>query len=135
MWIRKSFPEIISQKRDRLFWNIGGVILLWAGLAGVLNFVDELPPRGLAASLLSIALLGGLALLPWRFSRRRSHERENTLICHRCNRVKSADGRSVCPCGGKYFTLTEMKWVSSRSVRLERDFRPQPSLTVARNSA
>ena len=111
------------------------MILLWAGLAYVLNCFDELPPRGLPASLLCIALLATLAFLPWHFSRRRSLARKNTFICQRCNRVKSADGQPVCSCGGRFFTLADMKWVPPLPARPDSASGARPALTVARNSA
>jgi len=114
MWIRKSSAELTLERRSRLIRNICLIALLWAGLWYALShFRPYLGAslRNSALDLMSVALIG-VILLVWRLVWPTHEEHQNTLICDRCNIVKSYDGQLTCKCGGEYRSLLEMKWIT-----------------------
>ena len=114
MWILKSTEELRMESRLRQGLAIGLVLLLWAGFFCLGRFYLSSSGQVLLDYHEELMILAGLASvwLVWSTARRRRQPRQNTVICDRCNLVQHAEGGSICKCGGTYFTLEEMKWVS-----------------------
>ena len=118
MWIQKSPSEITAAKRSKLLQAacldalVG--VCLWYVLVRLAVFYGLLPASSISpwvAGAVVLLILPASWLGAWRMKRKRSR----TLVCDRCNVVKSADHQllcQACQCGGHYRTLAEMKWIN-----------------------
>jgi hypothetical protein len=129
MWTRKAPEEMASEKRTNLMRNLCGVLLLWVVVWYALASFRPLfgqPLRDSTMALMGIALIVAI-LLVWRLVWQTRQRRQNTMVCDRCNAVKSADGQQNCKCGGQYLTLLEMKWITQVPEK-----QPRPTKTADR---
>ena len=122
MWRPKTAGEKLADKRSRRLRRISlavavcAVLLyavavspLWHGrsLGGLVLPIPRLVPD----AVLNIVLVGlALAVGCWA-SCSRANQRNATMVCQKCHRIKTDDGQTQCDCGGKFLGLDEMKWV------------------------
>jgi hypothetical protein len=114
MWKQKSPDEVAAEKRVNLLRNSCWVALLWACLWYGLLRLRPYFGRSLqdaSVDLMGLALVGSI-LFVWRLSWQAHQKNKETLVCDRCNSLKSADGQLTCKCGGQYLTLLQMKWTA-----------------------
>jgi len=115
MWIRKSPAEISAEKRATLLRGTCLDVLLAAGLWYCLvrlSMFLGLVSRSSVSVYVGCAVITVFLPAAWYSTRRK---RSNTMVCDRCNALKTADDQPNCNCGGQYYPLTEMKWVSNAS--------------------
>lgn len=115
MWIRKTFEERSAEKRAAIIRNFFYLIVFYAVASFLTICAGRLLGRQVSnqaaavdGAILTVLILGLVSLLG--AERRRSLR--HTVVCERCNCVKSSDGENKCTCGGNYFSLSEMKWSS-----------------------
>lgn len=117
MWIRKSYTEVQSEKRSRLLRATCFDILLggglWYLLVRLLAFCGILPAHSISLYI-GCAVVAFILPAAWFANRKGYGKRAATLVCDRCNALKTADNQTTCYCGGTYIPLPEMKWVNSK---------------------
>ena len=83
---------------------------MWYALVRLFVIFGVLP-RESVSGCVGCAVVAVILPAAW-FDNWRAHRKsKNTMVCDRCNLVKSADGQLTCECGGQYVTLPEMKWI------------------------
>jgi hypothetical protein len=127
MWVKKTDREILDDRRKErkrvtiltiIFWVLSSLILVvrpnrYALMNGAspgweLVWSQITSPRRIVASVFISGVLL-LTLFWWpRFSGKR---RPTSVICPKCEKVKSPDDQWQCQCGGRFVNLDEMKWV------------------------
>jgi len=110
--------ELSSEKRAKLIRNTVWVVMLWLGAWFFLAHstgIFGLSLRDAGLILVGAALVGLMLGIVWLLDSRGGKTINNTMVCDRCNTVKSTDGNFNCQCGGHYFSLNEMKWVNEDS--------------------
>jgi len=122
MWIKKTDVEIRRSKKQRRVREIANAILLWAGLSIITaavpgwgewsvtvatfnDFLNRLP-----AKMFWFSAVAAFYFWP-PFGKGKNAANSTTLICPDCEKVKAADGNLVCPCGGRFVDIDEMKWI------------------------
>jgi hypothetical protein len=119
MWIRKSPTEVRLEKRAKLLYATCWDVLLGVGLWYVLVRLSVIFGLVESSKAVSGCIAGAVAavLLPaaWYSSRPARDKRASTMVCDRCNALKTADDQPNCNCGGYYVVLPKMKWVNTTS--------------------
>lgn len=133
MWILKSEIEI---QKEKLLHNKRKTSLKAPIIVFVISFILELLYNITGDNLLNISdkpktlheliynlpnmLIISITMMAlvyfWQlFSKKNLLEDEEslTVICDKCNDLKSYDGTYSCKCGGKYFNISKMKWVET----------------------
>lgn len=114
MWIRVSPAEATSSRRVEVLRTAFLYTLagwgLWYLLVRLFTVFGALP-RESVSGWVGCGVMALVLPAAWRDSRRSLRRSKNTMVCDRCNIVKSFDGEPACQCGGQYFALSEMKWV------------------------
>jgi hypothetical protein len=120
MWVQKTPTEVSLEKRIALLRATGLDILLgvglWYGLVRFAMFFGLLSRKSFSVYI-GCAVIAVILPATWYSSRRAWRKRASTMVCDRCNAVKTADNQSNCNCGGHYFPLQEMKWVDDAPSR------------------
>lgn len=131
MWVRKNEVEIQNeklQKNKRKISHRAPIIVFIASFIceiiynitgdNLLNISDK--PKNLKEmvssfpNMLIISLTLMLLVYLWQIFFKTNLIEDNdsiTVICDKCNDLKSDDGNIKCKCGGKYVNITKMKWV------------------------
>ena len=127
-WVRKDEEEYAKEvQRRRYSFKVplvissvlfGIIILVYKLGIGIDRRTGEVLSAGSWAEVLhqmpkfALASLGmGLVLYVIQiFSKRRTLE-DITVICPKCQKVKKADNKYDCECGGKFADMERMKWV------------------------
>jgi hypothetical protein len=121
MWREKTDAEKLAGKRTRRRFRIlaglaAGTVLLyvvftspfWKGrsLWGLVLPMPRLVPDALR----KVAMVGlALGLAYWVHRWRANRDR--TVVCPKCHRIRINDGQTHCQCGGKFLGLEDMQWV------------------------
>ena len=116
MWIRKSPTEVSLEKRARLLRATCLDVLLGMGLWFILVQLSSVfgrPFQGPVSVYVGCAVIAILLPAAWFANWRSLRPSTGTMVCDRCNALKTADDQPSCNCGGKYLNLREMKWVNS----------------------
>ena len=118
MWIRKSPTEVSLEKRAALFRATGLDVLLgaglWYGLVRLAMAFGLLSPNSISGYI-GCAVIALILPATWYSNRRARHKRAGTMVCDRCNALKTTDDQPNCNCGGQYLPLLEAKWVNGPS--------------------
>jgi hypothetical protein len=120
MWIQKLPTEVSLEKRAALLRATCLDILLGAGLWYILVRLSKffgLPFQGSVSGYVGCAVITLLLPAAWYASRRASRMGKRTMVCDRCNVLKTSDDQPNCGCGGQYLPLEKMKWVDDSSSR------------------
>ena len=121
MWIRQTPAELSQRKRHDLLRILCGTLLGGAALDCVLFQVHSSlaePMRDSSLARWSVGMT--CAFLPaWYFTVRARRKLRTTLICDRCNIVKSTDREPTCKCGGNFFPLLRAKWIAPTQTESE----------------
>jgi hypothetical protein len=114
MWIKKSPRELKSDSCRR------SVKVCLAAAAAVLltAFAAGMAPSGLHFSAkwrIAAGVAAGVVVLAWWQRRRWQRVRSNVIVCEKCNAIRTSEdpSDSVCPCGGQFIPLKQMKWMES----------------------
>ena len=123
MWRLRTEDEKHADEKNRWLRHIGLTVLVWAVLLCVVAAFQVwhgrsmgglvlLAPRLVPGVWLNAALVAVALGVVCRASRSRANQRNATVICQRCNRIKTNDGQTQCRCGGTFVALPKMKWVN-----------------------
>jgi len=123
MWREKTDAEKRAWKRIRRRRKILAAVLVWAVLLHVVATSPAwngrklwglvLPIPRLVPDALRKVAVAGLVLGAGYWVYRRRENRDRTVVCPKCHRLKINDGQTQCQCGGKFLDLDEMTWVES----------------------
>lgn len=118
MWTKKSSDEIGAERRAGLIRSIFFLAVLF-GLSSLLFSLAAAAVRR-PVSVAGATVIGGIfSVMVLGFIHGAGAERRRnfnkTVVCDRCNAVKTADGQSRCACGGDYHRLADMKWNGQQS--------------------
>jgi hypothetical protein len=118
MWVKRTPEEIAMAKCERNRGRIRGSIFL-----GVFTFMLTLFLNGFSRrsapkpffttteelqGRLPISVIGGIVCgLLYFFANKGSTP---TVVCPKCDTIKSPDGNFQCKCGGHFENIEEMKW-------------------------
>jgi hypothetical protein len=89
-------------------------VVLWYVLVRLFIIFGMLP-RDSVSRCVGFAVIAVILSAAWYDNWRTQRKSKNTMVCDRCNLVKSADGQLTCKCGGQYFALNKMKWINPAS--------------------
>jgi hypothetical protein len=116
MWIRKSPTEVSLEKRTRLLratiLDVLFGVSLWYGLVQLSIFLGLLSRNSLSGYI-GCAVIAVVLPAAWYSNKRARHGRAGTMVCDRCNALKTSDDQPNCNCGGQYLILPEMKWINA----------------------
>jgi hypothetical protein len=123
MWRERTDAEKRAWKKIRRRRKILAAVLVWAVLLYVVATSPAWHGRNLWGLVLPIPRLvpdafrkvavAGLVLGAGYWVYRRRENRDRTVVCPKCHRLKINDGQTQCQCGGKFLDLDEMTWVES----------------------
>lgn len=117
MWIRKSVAEVRAEKQTKLLRSTCLDVLLgtglWYGIVQLSGFFG-LPYSGPVSGCVACGVVAILLPASWFANRHSRSNRESTMVCDRCNALKTADDQPDCACGGTYLVLPEMRWVNPK---------------------
>ena len=115
MWIRKDASVVVAEAKARKRRSVSLAVAVSTGVGYCVakNAIWQAQPAGGFTGTMRWITVGTaasvvLAAVLWwcrRFDRKHA-----TMICQQCNKVKTADAKLDCACGGKFLSLKEMKW-------------------------
>lgn len=120
MWVRKLPREASIDKALSVCFALflDGLLsaVVWYILLRASVFFGFISSHSLTGAIVCAVLA---VILAWLYH---SHLRElgrnkATLVCDRCNILKTIDSQTECKCGGSFFPLDEMKWTSHNDAR------------------
>jgi len=72
---------------------------------------DEIPVRFTDAMFVGIVIFILCWIIELRYPRPLDPNKEPTLVCPKCEKVKEWDGMLPCKCGGHFEDIQTMKWM------------------------
>jgi hypothetical protein len=116
MWTKKTDCELQKETRARVrqHWFAGvATVILVCSIAIPRPVLTVAIGARIFCALVCLAILAG-----WKSRVRWRRERESVQVCECCNAVDAIGADARCKCGGKYVSLSSMKWVETVALSL-----------------